>query len=247
MKDFRRKIKRLALSVDRSIWKLAECLVEVYDEELYLVWGFKSWRDYSERELKFSVRKSQALVRTMKWLRELDNAEMVDWVKSFGWSKARYMAWVVTVEDFEKRRKIFEDSTLAGIQKMCMKKDGLLSVVDDAEDERFLRVDHDRDDDSGEIERFVRLRNAGVSVEKIVDEYGVDESDVKSTLRHVHFFIPVDVHEKMLTIGRARDMSEQEACRFLMELGVEMVHDRAGLLNENNSRRLQKGASGDRC
>ena len=63
----------------------------------------------------------------------------------------------------------------------------------------------------------------------------------------MHFFIPVDVHEKMLTIGRARDMSEQEACRFLMELGVEMVHDRAGLLNENNSRRLQKGASGDRC
>lgn len=51
----RERIKKLASAISIDRIELALCLVTVYNQELWLDWGFRSFQRYAEEELEVST------------------------------------------------------------------------------------------------------------------------------------------------------------------------------------------------
>jgi len=67
-KDLRGLIIRLRYEIEQSFYKLAKCLYAVHKDQLYSKWGFASFKDYMEKEIKLSVRTGERLISVYKML-----------------------------------------------------------------------------------------------------------------------------------------------------------------------------------
>ncbi len=85
--------------VDNAYWDLAGDLQRVWKEDLYLGWGFADFATYASQELGYKPRSAQYLVTIADYFGTLP-AEIQDWVKSLGWSKAKELVGRVKVENW---------------------------------------------------------------------------------------------------------------------------------------------------
>jgi hypothetical protein len=133
---FRQKIVSLQKDIDSSRWYLSEALSEVHDKGLYSQWGYPSWDMYVSTEVGLNVRTAQYLTSLYVWFvhhigkdlekEELD--EMIEEVRSLGWTKARCLAGVCEKDDWREwidRAKRMSSSELeAATKKALIKKEG---------------------------------------------------------------------------------------------------------------------------
>ena len=92
-------------------------MLEVYEGNLYLAWGYENYREYVEQELGFDVRKGQMLVQLQKWFATLPK-NVVDWVQSLGWGKAILLLRVVTPENAKEWKRKTEGLSLRQIEEI---------------------------------------------------------------------------------------------------------------------------------
>ena len=115
--DVRRTILALRDKADESYWELAIALEECYEKAYYTAWGFARWQDYVEEELDWHIRKAQYLVRLQQWFNKMpDNIQK--WVQGLGWTKARLLMNVVTVENAGEWRNKVAGKTVSEIEKL---------------------------------------------------------------------------------------------------------------------------------
>lgn len=110
----RKRARELAHDLEHGYLELAEILYHVYDKTedgdrrgppLWKSWKFKSFGDYVDQELGFSLRKAQRL--RLIWFRlevELKNLDpdVKDRICKLGWSKVRELARVLTISNAEE-------------------------------------------------------------------------------------------------------------------------------------------------
>ena len=96
----RKRIKALVGKVNDSYWELSELVAKVHTEKLYRQWGFKKFPDWAKDEFNLGRRKAYNFAEIQNYFngkikKELPEAsynEVVDTVKTIGWSKALVLA-----------------------------------------------------------------------------------------------------------------------------------------------------------
>lgn len=105
--SLRQQILQIRDKIDAYSWEMSEALYKVYQEGLYVDWGYGSFREYVEVELDFALRKAQYLVSIQEWFHKMPQA-VKDWVREIGWTKAKELVGVVSAENFEEWRERLE-------------------------------------------------------------------------------------------------------------------------------------------
>lgn len=105
-KKLRNYVFKLKNDIGKSFIKMGGLFYKIRENELFVDWGFSTFRDYVEKEVNFSYRKAQYLKDIWeKFKVELD-AES-DVLNEVGWSKTKEIA---KVEDPEQRQEILQDT-----------------------------------------------------------------------------------------------------------------------------------------
>jgi len=110
-KKIRKKAQELVQSLESGYMELAEILYNVFDktrggkptgDPLYKAWGYDTFAEYVDAELGIGVRKAQRLryiwFRLEVELSDLD-AKLKDRVIALGWSKARELVRMLTLQN----------------------------------------------------------------------------------------------------------------------------------------------------
>jgi|GEM_PF-3550710 len=116
-KEIRDKILRLLAETEDKNWDLAVVLETAYDEDMYRDWGFDSFREYVEKELQIHIRKAQFLVQLQEWFKKMP-ANIQQWMRGLGWTKARMLMHIVTVENASEWRNKVAGKSVVEIDKM---------------------------------------------------------------------------------------------------------------------------------
>jgi len=92
--DVRKKIINLANQIDKCRWELAGYLKRVFEENLYIHWGYKNWDEYVETELPISPRTVRAIKYLFNTLESnlLVSDEKKEKIQDLGWTKATQLA-----------------------------------------------------------------------------------------------------------------------------------------------------------
>lgn len=115
-KELRKEVNDCRRTVEVTYWRLSQLLHKVWDESLYIEWGFSSWREYVDQELGFGMRKAQYLVGITQWVRAL-NPDVQKWISELGWTKAKELTGRVTNENATEWKRKVEGKTVAQIQE----------------------------------------------------------------------------------------------------------------------------------
>jgi len=116
-KDVRQQILDILAETENKTWDLAVILETAYAGDMYRSWGFSSFRDYIEQELQIQMRKAQYLVQIQEWFKKMP-ANIQTWIRELGWTKARMLLHVVTVENAAEWRNKVAGKTVAEIKAM---------------------------------------------------------------------------------------------------------------------------------
>ena len=178
-KKVRTRAKELAGSIETTYMELAEILYAVYDVPIdgdtkngpvYMLWGYKSFRDYAEQELGLHYKKAERL--RLIWYRlEVELAELDSGLKSrlvnLGWSKVRELCrpGLLTMRNakgwIEKAENMNYQSVEASVRAS-------LDRQEDAEIEAAVRADGDP------VEKSNKLSYQKTKEEK--EEEAIEES-----------------------------------------------------------------------
>jgi hypothetical protein len=127
--EIRKQVLDLRDRSDDDAWALADTLIQVFNGAYYKAWGFVGWTDYVTKELDFSIRKAQFLIRTQEWLYKLPK-NVQTWIRKLGWRKARMLVGVVTAENAaEWKARIGTECTTARLDEM-LHQDALEAAED---------------------------------------------------------------------------------------------------------------------
>lgn len=110
----RDEILELRDQVENRYWVFGEKLANIYDNSLYLNWGFEKWTEYVASELDFDLRKAQYLVKLQNWLKKMPE-NICEFMHQIGWTKARLLMRVITPENFDNWKSRVEGKTTAQI------------------------------------------------------------------------------------------------------------------------------------
>jgi hypothetical protein len=113
--DIRKKALELRNKVGEDYWELSIVLSDIYTNDRYRSWGFDSWKDYVDKELDFTIRKAQYMVKIQSWFDTLTPA-MQEFFRSLGWVKCRMLMPVVVKENAKSWKKKIEGKTLKEIE-----------------------------------------------------------------------------------------------------------------------------------
>jgi len=122
-KEIREKILDLLAKSEDLNWDLAVVLETAYAGDMYRQWGFDSFRSYVEEELNIKIRKAQYLVQITEWFKKMPG-NIQAWVRELGWTKARMLMHVVTVENAAEWRNKVAGKSVAEIEKMLKEAKG---------------------------------------------------------------------------------------------------------------------------
>lgn len=115
--DVRKEILALCNKTEENYWALGELLYRVYSESLYQAWGYKTYRDYAEQEMGYSVRTAQTHIQIQEWLSKMPK-NIQKWIQSLGYTRARILIRVVTIENASEWKAAVEGKTVAEIEKL---------------------------------------------------------------------------------------------------------------------------------
>jgi len=116
-KEIRKKILDLLADTENKTWDLAVVLEMAYDKGMYQNWGFGSFREYVEKELQIHIRKAQFLVQLQEWFKKMPG-NIQQWMRGLGWTKARMLMHVVTIENAAEWRNKISGKSVVEIDKM---------------------------------------------------------------------------------------------------------------------------------
>lgn len=115
--EHRKKILDAVTAAEDKTWEVSLLMSEVYDNEMYLQWGFGSFKDYVDQELGFEVRTAQHHINIQKWFGILP-PKAVKWAKDLGWTKCRILLSVVTKENVDEWKRKVKGKTVKEIQDL---------------------------------------------------------------------------------------------------------------------------------
>ncbi len=127
-----RKLHERALDcrhrIDEATFELAEVLYVIYDKAHYVALGYKTWREYVEKELDFALRKAQYMVQMWEWygIKLADHPEVRQKVETLGWTKSKELIGIVdqsNVDDWVEKAK-----TMSAVQLVEVARDALKAI-----------------------------------------------------------------------------------------------------------------------
>ena len=95
--------------VETGYSKLARCLFDIYNQNLYTKWEYVSFENYVDTELQINYRKAMYLVEIYNTAKML-NMDMAR-LERIGWTKARELIKIVDEENAEEWMGLAENST----------------------------------------------------------------------------------------------------------------------------------------
>lgn len=160
-------------NIGKSYLILAGVLHNIQEESLFLDWGFPSFADYVESEVRFQVRKAQYL--TAIWRKFIVELELpYKDMERIGWSKAKELLHVVNEKNVAKVIETANDTTVDDLRSAVRSKKG-----DVAE-----KMGLDPNDGGGEaIERLTitlvgdQIENVGKALDKAKRVSGSDKKN----------------------------------------------------------------------
>jgi hypothetical protein len=90
--------------IDEATFEMAEVLFTIYDESLYVQLGFKTWKEYVEKQLSFAIRKAQYLVQMWAYygVKLAAFPEVREKVQALGWTKAKELVEIVDEKNVDE-------------------------------------------------------------------------------------------------------------------------------------------------
>ncbi len=119
---------------EESYWEFSVLLHEVYQDSMYVAWGYQSWVEYVESELDIQKRKAQYLVAIQEWFGKMKPG-VQKWVRELGWTKAKELVGVVTNDNAtEWKAKLAGKSYKEVMDVLRGPSDDPGSLADDSDD-----------------------------------------------------------------------------------------------------------------
>jgi hypothetical protein len=176
--DLRAKVLRFKTVIDSARWDLASALTEIKGEAIFHHWGYSSWERYVQTELNMSERTTQYLMSMYHYFeekiwRELPEEtikekkpELIAKIRELGWTKARTLVDVVTVEDADQwisKAKLMSTTELEShTRKALNDAAGIEKPVEPMQNKSF-RVSEDQ---SKSVEEALELAGKSLSSDK---------------------------------------------------------------------------------
>jgi len=95
------EINEIVKQMGENFFVLSEKLYQVYQETLFIKWGYGTFKDYVESEISFKLRKAQYYVKIWSWFGNLPE-EVRDKVIPLGWSKIRLLVGIVNEDNVDE-------------------------------------------------------------------------------------------------------------------------------------------------
>jgi hypothetical protein len=112
--DVRARVLAAVQAIDRGFIVLGRGLSEIYHQELYRPWGFRSFEHYCEEELDYSYRKAKYLIEITDKIKDMNLSD--ERVEAIGWGKMSKIVSVVTDKNVENWMTIAENSTSKALE-----------------------------------------------------------------------------------------------------------------------------------
>jgi len=103
--DIYNEIVKLTEDIDKNWIKLSKMLLGAYESGIYEKWGFDSFREFVEQDLKLEYRTVMYKVKIAKTIRDLDIDDNM--ILDIGWTKFKELIPYLS-EDQEKNEELFE-------------------------------------------------------------------------------------------------------------------------------------------
>jgi hypothetical protein len=100
---------------EKSYIDLARCIWDIHKDKLYDAWGYASMQEYCERELDFHYRRAMFMV-DIYGTAQLFGISL-DRLDKIGWSKARELTKVLTLDNVDAWLEEAENSTIIDLVK----------------------------------------------------------------------------------------------------------------------------------
>jgi len=102
--DFGEKARDCRKRIDSVNFDLAEVLYTIHQEALYTRLGYENFVEYVENDLDFEKRKAQYFISMWAYygVKLAGNPEVMDKVKTIGWTKAKDLIGVVTPDNVDQ-------------------------------------------------------------------------------------------------------------------------------------------------
>ena len=166
--DLRREVISAKNASEAAYWRLATALHTVWNESAYQEWGYASFNDYVDSELDMQRRKAQYLVAIADWFGE-QPAQIQDWVKSLGWTKARELVGVVDESNVSEWREVVDGASLREISE----------AVKAAKSANSEGVNEDTSEDKPKAKRFMLFEGQMNNVEAALTQAKINAGTEK--------------------------------------------------------------------
>ena len=163
--DVRKQILVSLKGLEDKSWDVSVLLEKVYERGLYTAWGYSSFEQYVNEEMGIQMRKAQYLVNIQKWSKLMPDSVKA-WIREIGWTKARLLTSIVTVENASEWKAKIAGKTV-------------IEIVDLIKGERQrLEAEEGEDGEGGNETTEEKPRNLNFKV------FPAQEENIKRALEH---------------------------------------------------------------
>lgn len=113
------KVLELRDTVDETYFEMGGILRKIYDNRLYLDFGYDDWKQFIEEKIGYSLRKAQYLMAIWHYFAvQIGDEETIRKIAPLGWSRAKELIGVVEPSNVDEWIKKCHDKTVTEISKM---------------------------------------------------------------------------------------------------------------------------------
>jgi len=137
-KELRKKIVGLKDSIDEAYWEISEVLHAIKTNATYRKWEYNTFKEYCEKELKFTARKAEYLVSIWDYYSvKINDKSCIQKLKGLGWAKTKELINLITKDNMNE--------VLDKVFKMSLKE-----VINYAKEEKVKRITQDSTNYTGD-------------------------------------------------------------------------------------------------
>jgi hypothetical protein len=210
--EVRAEIRGIVQEIGDRYWEIAALLCQIFDNGWYKSWGYGGFGEYVLAELDFQVRSAQYMRRAWVWHLTLPS-EGQEWARKTSIHVLRRFISEITAENWAEWRDKLVGITTAKAD--VMRRDLIRERIGRGRDIRVRRVVKETEG-MPLVERMCAMRTSEMSVEEVADNLGVKTADVRSSLRLIQIFVPLEVYECIRAHDGVRHV-ESELLQVVME------------------------------
>lgn len=106
----RERILVLKNLIDQTYWEMAELVYGVFKHKTYKEWGFDTFNEYIESDVRVSARKGRYLAQIYSWF-AIQNPDLKDEVKELGWWQAKELVGIKEPEEVKSLAEKAKESS----------------------------------------------------------------------------------------------------------------------------------------